>query len=106
MNYGIILACFLELIGCSAVPLPLYTNGATPALRAGKPLGTLAVCYVLSKHLNVYAGLAYVVAQVSLGFVAHRRFCASNGKANWLGTTSPFLFRNPGQIKAWSTIAA
>ena len=53
-------------------------------------------------------GLACIQYSVALqtvaGFALHRRWCAAQGKPRWLGTTSPYLFRNPGQAKLWAAV--
>mmetsp|Transcript_6063 Transcript_6063/g.17912 ORF Transcript_6063/g.17912 Transcript_6063/m.17912 type:complete len:113 (+) Transcript_6063:176-514(+) len=103
MNYGFLLAGLLELLGLSAVPFPLYERGATPALRVAKPAATLALCYFCSK-IHALAGLAYVTGQAAFGMAAHREYCRGRGKTNWIGTTSPYLFRNPGQIRLWEAL--
>ena len=104
-SIGIMLSLVLELVGLSAVPVPLYAKGATPALRVCKPLVGLACAFALSKFVGDYAGAAFVAGVAGGGFVMHRRWCLDNDKPSWLGATSPFLFRNPGQMKLWATLS-
>ena len=59
-SIGIMLSLVLELVGLSAVPVPLYAKGATPALRVCKPLVGLACAFALSKFVGDSAGAAFV----------------------------------------------
>ncbi|KAH8061992.1 hypothetical protein JL722_3955 [Aureococcus anophagefferens] len=86
------------------VPVDDDDHGATPFLRVAKPLASFGLCFGAGKALGAPAGLAYVALQTAAGFALHRRWCAARGKPRWLGTTSPYLFRNPGQAKLWAAV--
>jgi hypothetical protein len=104
LSSGLLLNLVLELVGCAAVPVPLYAQGATPFLRVAKPLASFGLCFGAGRAFGAPAGLAYVALQAVAGFALHRRWCAARGKPRWLGTTSPYLFRNPGQAKLWAAV--
>ena len=66
LNPGLLLNLVLELVGCAAVPVPLYAQGATPFLRVAKPLASFGLCFGAGKAFGAPAGLACVALQLSL----------------------------------------
>lgn len=101
---GVLFVVVLEVIGCSFVPFPLYASPPTALLRLAKPAALVGLAHALSVLAGDSVGLAAVVAIAAAGAAAHAAHRGGTVRG-WLAATSPYLFRNGGQTRAWAVLA-